>query len=132
MRRGVPPSAEPTVDLSYFLTRISDLAKPYEPPACGVLRDAFPLANRGAELRKFHLKGFLTKQQEAEVPFGTSVRDFQLLLHASGVLPLPTVLKLCEALVTEREAKSKAVREEAAAAIAAAQRALFAHAGLAA
>ena len=81
---------------------------------------------------RFHLKGFLQKQEEANVAFGVSVRDFQLLLHAAGVLPIASVTDLCAALVTEREAKSKGVREASAATIGKAQRALFAYAGLAA
>ena len=53
------------------------------PLPSGAFRTAFPVANRGAELRKFHLRTFLQRQEAAAVPFATSVRDFQLLLHAA-------------------------------------------------
>lgn len=125
----VGPKVEPTVDLSYFVTRIRDLAKPYAAPACGALRGAFPVANRGAPLRKFHLRTFLQRQREAEVPFDACARDFQLLLHAAGVLPEPTLAKLCGALAVEGT-PSRAVREANAAAISAAERALADYAGL--
>ena len=127
----IGPKVEPTVDLSYFVTRIRDLARPYEPPACGVFRQAFPIANRGAELRKFHVRTFLQKQRDAGVDFAAAVLDFGLLLHAASVLPEPVLTRLCTALGEGKSKAGKKAREEEAAAIQAAQSSLCEYAGLA-
>ena len=98
------------------------------PPTCGPLRNAFPTANRGAELRKFHLRTFLQRQAEAEVPFATTMLDFQLLLHAAGVLSQEMLTSTCNALLTAN-APGKTAREAAAASIEKAHRALCDYAG---
>jgi hypothetical protein len=120
---------EPTVDLSYLLARVHDLNQPMTPLPGGALRTAFPISNRGAPMRKFHLRTFLTKQAEADIPFATTARDFQLLLYAADVLPEPMLTRLCTAVLAVN-APTRAAREEAAAALAAAQRALCEYAGV--
>ena len=91
---------------------------------------AFPLANRGTEVRKFHLKSFLQKQQAAGFRFADVARDFQLLLHAAGLLPDGMLAALCEALAA-KDTPSKAVKELSTKAIEEAQRALGSAAGMA-
>ena len=122
------PDIVPTADMSYFCARCHDLAKPYTPPVFGPLRTAFPVANRGAPLRKFHLRTFLTKQRAAGLPFETTAADFQLLLHASALLPPPVMTRLCEALAST--ATTKTARDKRAASIAEAERLLCDYAGL--
>jgi len=97
---------EPTVDMAYMVARVHDVSRPHAPLPSGPLRTAFPVANRrGAEVRKFHVRTFLQRQAEAEVPFATCARDFQFLLHASGVLPPPLLARLCSALLATRVSK---------------------------
>ena len=121
---------QPTVDMSYFLMRVHDLGKPHKALTYGPLATNFPIANRGAELRKFHLKGFLNKQREDGVTPTQFFLDFQMLLHASGILPEELMTRLCKGLLVKSTAK-KAVREAAAKAIAEADAALSKYAGLA-
>lgn len=127
------PKTEDVADLSYFVARVHDLSQPYVAPACGALRRAFPVANRGgAPLRKFHLRGFLDKQREAGLPFATSALDFQLLLHVSSLLPPDVFRALCEALPVVSGSSSKKARDAAANAIAEAEAWLVKYAGSAA
>jgi len=123
------PDTKPTADASYFFARVHDLAKPYDPPPYGSLRAAFPAANRGAPLRKFHLRTFLAKQREAGLPFATTIADFQLLLHASAFLPAQTLRRLCTAVASAGTA-SRTVRTEREAALKEAERLLYEYAGL--
>ena len=46
------------VDTLWLLSRVHDLSRPHT----SALRVAFPVANRGAVVRRLHLKGFLEKQ----------------------------------------------------------------------
>ena len=119
----------PIADTIYFFARVHDLAKPYHPPAYGPLRAAFPAANRGAALRKFHLRTFLTKQREAGIPFASTASDFQLLLHASGLLPAELMERLCAAVAST--GTTKTAKDKAAAALAEAEGRLAAAAGMA-
>eukprot|EP00322_Chrysochromulina_rotalis_P016237 CAMPEP_0115830574 /NCGR_PEP_ID=MMETSP0287-20121206/1686_1 /TAXON_ID=412157 /ORGANISM="Chrysochromulina rotalis, Strain UIO044" /LENGTH=215 /DNA_ID=CAMNT_0003283879 /DNA_START=15 /DNA_END=662 /DNA_ORIENTATION=- len=110
----IGPDTLPTADVTYFFARVHNLAKPYVPPPMGALRSNFPPANRGAALRKFHLRTFLSTQRKAGIPFEKTVADFQLLLHASSLLPSTSFDALCEAVAstgTTKSAKSK--REKA-------------------
>ncbi len=118
----------PTADASYFFARVHDLAKPYAPPAAGALRSAFPAANRGAPLRKFHLRTFLAKQREAGVPFESTIRDFQLLLHASALLPRDVLERTCAALAST--GTTQTVRDKRAAALDEVERLLCEAAGM--
>ena len=119
---------QPTADASYFFARVHDLAKPYTPPAAGALRCAFPAANRGAPLRKFHLRTFLVKQREAGVPFESTIRDFQLLLQASTLLPREVLERTCAALAGT--GTTQTVREKRTAALEEVERLLCQAAGL--
>lgn len=106
--------AQPSADATYFFTRVHDLAKPYTPPAHGALRTSFPPANRGAPLRKFHLRTYLAKQREAGVAFSQTARDFQLLLHASGLLPPALIERLCAAVASTAGTQTAKDKREAA------------------
>ena len=128
----IGPKTEASADLSYFVSRVHDLAKPYSPPPYGAFRNAFPIANRGAAPpRKFHMRTFLERQREAGLPFSTSIRDFQMLLHVSGLgMPASMFAKLCEALNVVVSAPRGKVRDAAQANIDAAERWLGDYAGV--
>ena len=64
---------QPTADATYFFTRVHDLAKPYVAPPFGSLQAAFPSANRGAPLRKFHLRTFLAKQVSSALELARTI-----------------------------------------------------------
>lgn len=111
---------EKSADMSYFVSRVHDLAKPYEAPPCGEFRHVWPYANRGAAApRKFHLKGFLERQRQAAVPFATVARDFQLLMYVAPLLPPKLLASLCKSLplVAKGSTASKRARDDAATAI---------------
>ena len=110
----IGPELVQSADLSYFVSRVHDMAKPYAAPAFGTFRHTFPVANRGqASLRKFHLRTFLERQREAGVPFGTFIVDFQMLLYVSALLPSDVFTDLCAGLVALPSAARGKARDAA-------------------
>ena len=95
------------------------------------LRTAFPAANRGATVRKMHLKGFLSKQAELGTPFSEVAADFQFLLHAATLLPASKLEALCKAVAQSgRDHTGAKAKATAQAAFDAAERLLREKAGL--
>lgn len=118
----------PSVDTAYFAVRIFDSGRPHSAP----LRQRFPLASRGADVRKLHLRSFLTKEDQAGVPFDSVAADFGFLLHASSYLPDDVLGAVCDTIAPALRGKSLSPRqkEEARRAMAACERLSRAHAGL--
>jgi hypothetical protein len=118
----------PSVDTAYFAVRIFDSGRPHSAP----LRQRFPIASRGADVRKLHLRSFLTKEEQAGVPFKSVAADFGFLLHAAGYLPDDVLGAVCDAIAPALRGKSLSPRqqEEARCAMAACERLSRAHAGL--
>lgn len=94
-----------SVEALYLLSRVHDLKQPYTSP----LRVAFPPANRGPQLRKLHLRSYLTKAHEAGAPFAETAADFQFLLHAASLLPEDVSLALCKAVAAGRGGSTAAL-----------------------
>jgi len=84
-----------SIDLAVFLSRVHNIARPYT----SSLRTAFPYANRGATVRKLHLRSFLQKQRDAGVPYIDVASDWQFLLHCAAVLAPAEMQALCGAIV---------------------------------
>lgn len=127
----IGPELVQSADLSYFVSRVHDMAKPYAAPAFGTFRHTFPVANRGqAPLRKFHLRTFLERQREAGVPFGTFIVDFQMLLYVSALLPSDVFTDLCAGLVALPSAARGKARDAAQAKLDEAERWLCKYAGV--
>ena len=127
----IGPDIVQAADLSYFVSRVHDMAKPYVAPGFGSFRHTFPLANRGqAPLRKFHLRTFLERQREAGVPFGTFIIDFQMLLHVSALLPSALFDNLCAGLVALPTAARGKARDAAQTKLDEAERWLCKYAGV--
>lgn len=125
------PELQSSADLSYFVSRVHDLAKPYVPPPFGAFRHTFPHANRGgAPLRKFHLRTFLERQREAGVPFREVAVDFQLLMHVASLMPTPLFNELCAALPKAADSGSRKAREEGGRALLKVERWLCEYAGI--
>ena len=102
-RRAEPPPPPPP--------RVhSQVGRPYKSP----LRCTFPYANRGASVRKLHLRGFLQKQRDAGVPFVEVAADWQFLLHCAAFLPPDELEALCGAVASGGGSKkAKAALERA-------------------
>ena len=94
-----------SVEAIYLLSRVHDLKQPYTSP----LNVAFPPANRGPQLRKLHLRSYLTKAHEAGAPFAETAADFQFLLHAASLLPEDVSLALCKAVAAGRGGSTAAL-----------------------
>ena len=94
-----------SVEAIYLLSRVHDLKQPYT----SYLRVAFPPANRGPQLRKLHLRSYLTKAHEAGAPFAETAADFHFLLHAASLLPEDASLALCKAVAAGRGGSTAAL-----------------------
>jgi hypothetical protein len=101
----VEGEAAQSVEAIYLLSRVHDLKQPYTSP----LRVAFPPANRGPQLRKLHLRSYLTKAHEAGAPFAETAADFHFLLHAASLLPEDVSLALCKAVAAGRGGSTAAL-----------------------
>lgn len=127
----IGPKTEPSADLSYFISRVHDLGKPYTPPSFGTFRHAFPVANRGqAPFRKFHLRTFLERQYQAGLQFASLIVDFQLLLFVSEAMPQNMFTKLCNALMVVGSGTRGKIRDTSLADIDAAELWLRNYAGI--
>jgi hypothetical protein len=120
-RTGVP-----RIDTAYFASRIFDSGRQHRAP----LRYRFPAG--GADIRKLHLRSFLTKEEKAGVPFWDVAADFNFLLHAAGYLPPETLSAVCDAIAPSLRGKavSPRQREEGRRAMDTCERLCRAHAGL--
>ena len=94
-----------SVEAIYLLSRVHDLKQPYT----SYLRVAFPPANRGPQLRKLHLRSYLTKAHEAGAPFAETAADFHFLLHVASLLPEDASLALCKAVAAGRGGSTAAL-----------------------
>ena len=102
----VDGEAAQSVEAIYLLSRVHDLKQPYTSP----LRVAFPPANRGPQLRKLHVRSYLTKAHESGAPFAETAADFQFLLHAASLLPEDASLALCKAVAAGRGGSTVALQ----------------------
>jgi len=116
-----------SADASYLVSRIHDMSRPYT----SGLRSVFHIANRGASIRKLHLKSFLQRQREAGVPFSDVVADWNFLLHISSLLPEADFKALCAALNPRVRGVVSSSGASAQAAIARCEELLCASVGLA-
>jgi hypothetical protein len=96
------------------LLQVHDVARPYT----SSLRTSFPVANRGVSIRKLHLRSFLAKQRDAQVPFLDVAADWQFLIYCAAALDCPELIaNLCGAVASRgrsRAAKQALERAEKA------------------
>ncbi|KAL1500655.1 hypothetical protein AB1Y20_013303 [Prymnesium parvum] len=90
-----------SIDLAVFVSRVHNVARRYVSP----LRTTFPYANRGISVRKLHLRKFVEKQRQADVPFLQFAADWQFLLHCSSILTAEDSEALCGAIASGGKSK---------------------------
>ena len=126
----VEGKAAPSVEASYFVSRVHDVGRPHT----SRLRAAFPPSSRAGGVRTLHLKRFLEAQRKNGVAFADAVADFDLLLHVSSILDRADFDELLAVGVAPKlrgEARGSAERAKASRVIARCERLLCEHVGLA-
>jgi len=117
--------AADSADASFFVSRVHDLSRPHESP----LRTSFPSANRGASIRKLHVRTYLQRALAAGERFEDIAADWNFLLHAATILPEAPFAELCAAVALRVRGK-KASSTAARAAYSKCEELLLQHVGL--